>query len=731
MRCCGVGLILGAKLKKKWCFDNFGGFNKPMRFLKPHRFAMIHSFSTHSLLCYLKKIAIYLHIIFNQTLFFNFHLKIIMNQTLFFALIAISVASSASAQTIHQATVNVTTQSVSREVALQSNGGVLKSQLKPRSGANDKAQTPFIKYFWEYGDGNFSTDERPLHPYNTEGGQKVQLFMTPCYTLDKILPVTQTIQTNKSSIAYKSPNESWSGNLRMTSNLSLHNIKAVRANDAFVGIASLRNPLSDTRNAKLYIFYNKINQVKAVGKILNIKDSRIYRSTEGVFGTESSIVNTLKKDYYDVKVFNINSLDKTARNIFMTFEVLNKTGFEKIKDLDIVAAMVVDGSPNVEQNTLSFKTASSFDPNNIKAPGLMSFRFVENKPFKFRINFENIGNNPATSVQVKATVPDILEANSIKNIKMMPAFKNNLTRDSAMKYTISPDGKLITFAFSNIDISGTKEDWKPKKESSQGYIEYELKPKNGIRKRGFDSNAEIIFDNNTPIIADKDKTNFRNGLSIGVKVGMNYQPNTEGSNYFIGATYSAYRPAGIYLQMEAMVDLTKRIVERDTATSYVTKIPPDTQFGYFKADSFVFAEKYRRTNSIRLVPIHLRYDFSKFVSVGLGLNADVSFSTVQRFQTPSTIKYYRDFSTQFPTIIAEKCQYGRKQLSSITKTDIDYGIFGDIAFGNYSHGLSVGLRAMQPFKMGSATPISDISPSITAQPKPKISFQIYLSYKIL
>ncbi len=657
-----------------------------------------------------------------------------MQQTLLSTLIAFSVVSSASAQTIHQATVNVTTQSVSREVALQSNGSVLKSQLKPRSGASDKAAQPFIKYFWEFGDGNYSTDERPLHAYNTEGGQKVQLFMTPCYTLDKIKPAVQTIQANKSSIAYKSPNESWSGNLRMSSNLSLHNIKAVRANDVFVGIASLRNPLSDTRNAKLYIFYNKINQVKTTGKILMLKDSRIYRSTEGVYGAESSIVNTLKKDFYDVKVFNINSLDKNARNVFMTFEVMEKTGFEKIKDLDIVAAMVVDGSPNVEQNTLSFKTASSFDPNNIKAPGLMSFRFVENKPFKFRINFENIGNSPATSVQVKATVPDILEASSIQNIKMVPAFKNNSPRDSAMKYTISPDGKFINFAFSNIDISGTKEEWKPKKESSQGYIEYELKPKNGIRKREFDSNAEIIFDNNAPIIADKDKTAFRDGMSIGIKAGMNYQPNTEGSNYFIGATYSAYRPAGIYLQMEAMVDLTKRITHRDTITQQ-TNLKTNTQdsrLGYTaNYDSLVFSEKYARTNSIRIVPIHLRYDFSKFVSVGLGLNADVSFSTVQRFQTPSTIKYFRDISTQIPKIVPETCQYGRKQLSSITKTDIDYGIFGDIAFGNYSHGLSVGLRAMQPFKMGSATPISDISPTATAQPKPKISFQIYLSYKIL
>ena len=130
-----------------------------------------------------------------------------MQQTLLSTLMVFGVVSSMSAQTIHQATINVNTQSVSREVALQSNGSVLKSQLKPRSGASDKAAQPFIKYFWEFGDGNYSTDERPLHPYKVDGSQKVQLFMTPCYTLDKIKPAIQTVQTSKSSIAYKSPNE--------------------------------------------------------------------------------------------------------------------------------------------------------------------------------------------------------------------------------------------------------------------------------------------------------------------------------------------------------------------------------------------------------------------------------------------------------------------------------------------------------------------------------------------
>ncbi len=655
-----------------------------------------------------------------------------MQHSIFTVLLALSVVASGVAQTPLSAKIFVKVQPVSKEIELKSNADVLTAQLKPRSAAQKTVQKPFIKYFWEFGDGGFCTDEKPQYAYTAKANQKVRLFMTPCYTLDKITPDSQIVETSKATIiAAKSPNDVlWNGTLRLTSNLTLHNIKAVRANDVFVGIASVRNALSTARNAKLFIFYNKIDQVKTTGKILRLRDARMYRTTEGVFGQEQSIVNALKKEYYDVKAFKINDLDKTVRNLFMTFEVEGKAGFENIKGLDLVAALVIDGTTHVEQSVLSFKTASSFDPNNIKAPGLMSFRGINNKTFKYRINFENIGNSPATSVKVKTDIPEALDAYSIQNITMQPAFKASFRRDSAMKYTISPDGKYITFDFSNIEISGTKEEWKPKKKDTQGYIEYELKPQKDIRKRSLESGAEIVFDQNTPIITDKDNTPFRKGLSVGIKAGMNYQPNTEGGNYFIGATYSAYRPAGIYFQIEAMVDLNKRTTASDSATQTFLKLPDtqDGQLGYLGyKDSMSFQEKYNRSNAIRIVPLNIRYDVSKFFSIGFGFHADLTFSTVQRFNTPTLIKYRSSFVSTNSFPIPEKCLYGRTQLENTTKTTIDYGAFGDIALGNYSRGLSVGLRAMQPFTLGGTTQIAEIA----AKSKPKMAFQVYLSYKIL
>jgi hypothetical protein len=364
----------------------------------------------------------------------------------------------------------------------------------------------------------------------------------------------------------------------------------------------------------------------------------------------------------------------------------------------------------VEQSVLSFKTASSFDPNNIKAPGTMSFRHVKNKTFKYRINFENIGNSPATSVKVKTDIPDALDAFSIHNLSITPALKNNTVKDSAMKYVINPDGKFITFDFTDIDISGAKEDWKPKKKDTQGFIEYELKPKKDIRKRTLESGAEIIFDQNKPIVTDKDRTPFRRGLSIGAKAGVSWQPNTEGYNYFIGGTYSAYKPDGFYNQIEIMTDLNKRYVSRDSQTlsGRTDYSPPiNAELANFK-DTVAFIEKYSFTNSIRLVPLNYRYDFP-FVSIGLGLNADISFVKEQTYREVTEYKYQD--SSNAPAI---PCYMGRTGPETRKKTTVEYGGFADVAVGNYSTGMSVGLRLNQTFKK---------------QGKPFL--QLYLSYKIL
>jgi hypothetical protein len=656
-----------------------------------------------------------------------------MQHKIVMTLIALSMAIPVFSQSPLSAKISAKVQPSSKQIELISNTTLLSTQLKPRSAVAMATQKPFIKHFWEFGDGSFSLDEKPLHNYLSAGNPKARLFMTPCYTLDIIKPDSQTLQASKSILASKSPesNMGWSsGALRLTSNLSLHNIKAVRANDVFVAIASFRNTMSNTRNAKLFIFYNKIEQMKTTGKILSLKDARLYDATEGVYGQELGTVNALKKEFYDVKTFKISELDTKIHNLFMTFEVAEKAGFEKIKDLDIVAALVFDGAITAEQSLLSFKTASSFDPNNIKAPGTMSFRGIKKKTFKYRINFENIGNSPATTVKVKTTIAQALNAYSIQNIKASPAFKVGSAKDSALTFAINPDGKFITFTFSNIDLSGAKEDWGPKKKDSQGYIEYELIPQKGIKKRTIESGAEIVFDQNAPIIADKDRTPFRNGISLGVKAGMNYQPNTEGGNYFIGATYSAYRPAGIYLQMEAMVDVNKRTTARDTGSNNLGRVgisALDTRLSYTQADSSVFYEKYNRANAIRLVPAHLRYDITPFCSIGLGVSADLTFSTTQQYQTPVLTKYRTQY-VQTGAIITtlEPCRLERKQTSNKTQTKIDYAAFVDLTFGNFSHGFSAGLRAIQPFQFGSTSQSSEVS-----KPSPKMVFQFYVSKKIL
>ena len=619
-----------------------------------------------------------------------------------------------------------------REIVFKSNAAALKSKLRPISASNKKVPQPFIKHFWEFDDGTFSLIDEENHAFNSNSNRVVQLTMTPCYTVDKIKPVSKTVQTSKSLSTPKSVNDpSFGGALRLTSNLTLHGIKAVRANDQFLGIVSFRNLIGDNRNAKLYLFYNKKDQVKAAGKILNIKDARLHGATDGVWAQEGAGVNDIKKGFYDAKVFKINGLNKLSRNVFLTFGVDRKTGFENIKELDITAALVYDGTSQVERSTLTFEISTSFDPNNMKAPRVLSFRGIDNKSFKYRVNFENMGNGPAFEVNVKSFVPEALDANTIKNISSSHAFQSTSPKDSAMKYTISPDGKTISFDFKNIVLNGTGEAWNPKKKETQGFVEYELEAKKDIRKRSLESKALIVFDNNEPIPTDPIKTEFRTGFSIGIKGGVNYQPNTEGYNYFVGATYSAYRPAGIYNQIEVMADLNKRAVMRDSFTNSFLQLPitrADSLANTIKKDSFSFIEKYKTVNSIRVVPLNLRYDFPKFASISLGIYADMTFIREQSFSTATSIKTVLISNSTTGLRAQDRCLYSRKPTSKKSSTEIDYGLFGDISLGKYSNGLALGLRFMQPLNKEKQT--AELL-RVSQNKLQKGFFQLYLSYKIL
>jgi PKD repeat protein len=632
------------------------------------------------------------------------------------------------AQTEHASSISNFTNS-NRETVFKSNATALKPQLRRLSMTNRNAPTPFIKHFWEFDDGTFTTKEEAAHAYAARGNRSVNVTMTPCYTLDKISSSAKTVQVDKSTSMPKELNDESFGALRLTSNLVLHNIKNIRANEQFISIVSYRNMTGGDKNAKLYVFFNKKGQVNAAGRVLNIKDARLHGATEGVLGQDVSDINKMKNEYYDAKIFKINNLNKFSKNLFLTFNVESKAGFEKMKELDIAAALVIEGSSQVEKAVLSFEPSSSFDPNNMKAPRNVSFRFFPNKPLKYRINFENLGNAPAQSLNIQANIPDALDAYSVQNIKTSHAFQSISQKDSAMKYTISPDGKIITFDFKNIIINGSEETWDPKRKDTQGYVEYELKPKKDVKKRPLTSKASIIFDNNTPIPTDPMTTFFKTGISLGAKAGVNYHPDTKSANYFIGATYSAYRPAQPYLQIELMVDINRNASDSDTATRYVTKLPissDETRFGYYIKDSLHFNERFSASNAIRIVPASVRYDLSNYLGFGLGVYADIAFTQQQSFVTPIVSSYYSDPNKR---VYYDECIHSRKMTSDNSSTRIDYGLLADMTLGKYSNGLALGLRYMQPLNKEKST---EGNLAFVVQSKtPKPFFQLYLSYKIL
>ena len=63
-----------------------------------------------------------------------------------------------------------------KQVTFKSNGAALQPQLRPLSAANN-GKTPFIKHFWEFDDGTYSTQDVDVHAFTANGSRPVYLTM--------------------------------------------------------------------------------------------------------------------------------------------------------------------------------------------------------------------------------------------------------------------------------------------------------------------------------------------------------------------------------------------------------------------------------------------------------------------------------------------------------------------------------------------------------------------------
>ncbi len=603
-------------------------------------------------------------------------------------------------------------------------------------------------YYWEFGDGNYSFEEKPTHQYKEAGTYITRLSATNNYD-DGEPPLTRpkkiNVPNNDSASVDDSILDEPQNLISSFDGFRIQTNRDPRPNEEMQVIVSYANDKEYTTNGKLYLFFN---EKKFKDKNFELIDIRSYHNEEEVqenftaaipsikskdkfirstgIGTiinKNRILNdttrqdltnsldTAKLFYHDYKVWNVNNVKKNEeRNLFFTF----KTTPEMLKDTSAIITIRSIYVPERGVNThkiveKEMEIVTSHDPNKMAVyQTFLNYRLVRFKRLKYKVKFQNNGEGPASLIKLNVEIPEMLDKSTLKVIDMYPKVPlcplNKEVNYSCMDTVILKD--KISFQFKNIYLPGTNQKGVKEKDSTKGFVKYSMKFVKNFHKVKSSSKTEIIFDKNDPIITNSSTSRFKPGISIGVKAGYNHfftstenldfnnltnniALDTKAKGFFLGATIAPYKSYKWYYQAEIMAS-------RQQITSIGTnEIIEDAGAVGFPTLTKTKYDIELLKNYIDVVPASIRYNFNAIFAAGFGVQT--SFNYYQKAISKSDKKVFLYQNGQIREEITDLAE--KKEIANYNKglNLNNYGLFLDVTAGISRIGPSVGLRYIQNF----------------------------------
>lgn len=622
------------------------------------------------------------------------------------------------------------TRSASINTSVNENSVIFTPEV-PKLNQIAGAPKAFYTYFWEFGDGNYSKQEKPKHTYSNKGIYKARVSITNNYDDGK----PPTTRPKEVSIIESGLDTSDNENHQLLASFDGFKIQTDRdpvPEEEIQFVVSYGNDKEYPTDGKLYVFFN---EKKYKAKNFELTDVRLHNNEQEIsddiiadntrylskteliqstgittfFDNDLTTVDTLHqnlplsvqkaKDYYhDFKLYNFDNLQsKEERNMFFSF----KTTPEMLKDTSAVISIrsiyVPERGNDVHKiRTKEMEIVTSHDPNKMAVYDTrLNYRLVRFKRLKYKVRFQNDGEGPARLIKLNVDIPEMLDKSTLEVIDMYPECPicpEEEVRYSCLDTIISKD--QISFQFKNIYLPGTAQKGVYDKDSTQGFVKYSLKFGKDFHKQKSKSKTEIIFDKNEPIITNTSTSRFSPGISIGAKAGYNSYPNLENSkSYYFGATISPYKSYKKYLQAEIMIgnhdfDKLKSVVSETGPIDLVNGVKYDNTL--LESETNLSFEKL----NIDVVPISFRYNFNGVLGVGFGPQISLDFSNKKSGTITSNYFYYNNRQKGDPI---EELTKVENIYSSSPLSDIKYGFFGDITIGASRIGPSVGARYVYNF----------------------------------
>lgn len=504
-------------------------------------------------------------------------------------------------------------------------------------------------YFWEFGDGQFSKQENPIHTYKKKKAHKINLSVTNNYDNGK---PPKTRPTTVSIEEISDQNFSELASLQDSISLKIFCNREPVPEEEMIVAVSYKNPLNYVSNGKIYLFYNdkefKNDNFELIESRTHFDEKEViedgialakeYNNSNLYLADLKSTPNNnpeireddldatlldCKSKFRNVKIFEYNNMDPAeTRNMFFSF----KTTPEMIKDTTATVKMrsvyVPDRNyKNHKKKTLEMQIVTSHDPNRMSSNAFfMNYRLVRFKKIYFKTKFQNDGEGPARTIRLETDIPEMFNKQTIEIVDSYPKCpicpKNEIVSYSCLDTIIKKN--QIHFTFKNIYLPGSNQKNVMEKDSTKGFVKYTIKFNKDFHKKTTRSRTAIYFDKNEPVVTNYAVTRFQPGLSIGAKAGYNFFPRLNNSkSYFTSITFSPYKSYRWYWQVE----LQNNLHEYQTKPTIINNTVL-TANGVKQLERKTILSNYHDVSTE--IPVLIRYNINNYFGCGAGISMGIN-----------------------------------------------------------------------------------------------------------
>lgn len=524
-------------------------------------------------------------------------------------------------------------------------------------------RAPFYTYLWDFGDGHFSFRKNPEHRYADSGLYKATLYVVNNYD-DGPRPKRRikTVSVNNPNLAAASisPAE----NNFFSSNGIFQIAKNTNAlpGENMTLIIGVKHPGKGRvfllTNEKIYgteglallnqTTYNKENLLPAptVGNLqglwASVRHATLTFSGSPDYGIKKEFTfkpdeaidyfSELYDSYKTISDYQVNSTNGKPQFSFINLKATPEMLADTNAIITITGVYLPEDGGQAVIHKVEVPVVTSHDPNNMSMKNArMSYRTLsKSEKLIYKIKFQNDGKGDAKNIWLKMQLPKQVDPTTFKLLSLYPHCDSCQTKaDKGCWERYAEGTDTLVFHFKGISLPGRQAEVQTTPDSTKGFIRFSIKTDKKLKNKPFHSSTLIFFDKNEPIETNSVTGRFKKGFSPIIFAGYSgFMPQFNTGKYkeqgMAGIGLAPIAPyKKLYFQFEAYASLSQYSKYLNKVGKKGVLVIDPSGTGQPRDIAYKYYDKALQTRNlkIRLVPLHLRYNFTNFISAGIGVLA--------------------------------------------------------------------------------------------------------------